>query len=216
MSAIVELSLPAGGFELGRILSVEDPTSVTLETMVPLGEHPVPFFRLHDDVENSFEAAVREHESVKWVRLVDTHNGEALYALDWRITDDSFFGVLRETDATLLSAVGTGETWHFELRFPSHEALSEFEERYTGADLPVNVTRVYNPTKPDAGPWFGLTAPQREALALAVQEGYYSIPRRISTKELADILDISDQALSERLRRAIVALTTNTLLLEEE
>lgn len=215
MSVIAELTLPADEFELGRILAVEDPTSIVLETMVPMGERPVPFFRLHDDVRSTFEAAVREHPAVDYIQPVDSRDDEALYALDWQLSEDSFFQLLVTSDVTLLEATGTADAWDFELRFPTHEALSAFRERCADADVSLEVVRVYRPTNPDAGPWFGLTAPQREALTLAVREGYYSIPRQISTKELADVLDISDQALTERLRRAIVALTTNTVLLSE-
>ena len=43
--------------------------------------------------------------------------------------------------------------------------------------------------------------------------GYYSLPRQISTQEIADEFGISDQAVSERLRRGITTLVTNTLLL---
>ena len=68
-------------------------------------------------------------------------------------------------------------------------------------------------TKPDAGPWYGLTAPQRETLMYAVEMGYYALPRQISTQEIANEFDISDQAASERLRRAIDMLVANTLLL---
>ncbi len=47
-----------------------------------------------------------------------------------------------------------------------------------------------------------LTEPQREAIAEAYRQGYYDVPREISLEELANELDISHQALSERLRRA--------------
>jgi len=46
--------------------------------------------------------------------------------------------------------------------------------------------------------------------------GYYSIPRQTSTQELADEFGISDQAVTERLRRAIETLTENTLIAMEE
>jgi len=47
-----------------------------------------------------------------------------------------------------------------------------------------------------------LTEPQQEAIAEAYRQGYYDVPREISLEELANELDISHQALSERLRRA--------------
>jgi hypothetical protein len=215
MSVIAELTVPAEGFELGRILAVEGAARLALETMVPLGERPVPFVRLHEDARESFEAAVREHPAVTDLVLVDSHEGETLYALGWDIAENSFFESIQTAGATLLLATGAADTWHFELRFASHDVLSAFREECSEAGVPLDITRVYNPTKPDAGPWYGLTPQQHEALTLAVRRGYYAIPRGASTQDLADELDISDQALTERLRRAIVALTTNTLLVPD-
>lgn len=80
----------------------------------------------------------------------------------------------------------------------------------------MDIERIFNPTKPDAGPWYGLTATQRETLTYAAEEGYYSLPRQISTKELADRFDVSDQAITERLRRGIATLVMNTLLVDQE
>jgi predicted DNA binding protein len=64
------------------------------------------------------------------------------------------------------------------------------------------------------GAWYGLTPRQRRTLELAVRRGYYDIPRRCTTIELADELGISDQAVTERLRRGIVTFVTNALLFE--
>jgi len=117
--------------------------------------------------------------------------------------------------AALLGATGGADRWEIELRFPSHETLSDFQAYYVDHDIPVSIEKIYNPTKPDAGPWYGLTAVQRETLTNAVEDGYYSLPRRISTKELAAEFDVSDQAVTERLRRGISTLVTNTLLAAE-
>jgi predicted DNA binding protein len=116
----------------------------------------------------------------------------------------------------MLHAVGKPQTWHFELRFPSHEQLSAFQEFCKGGHITLTVTRIYNPTKPGSGPYFGLSKPQRETIVRAVEGGYYSIPRTISTQALADEFGISDQAVTERLRRAISTLVENTLIGTEE
>lgn len=211
MSVIVELTIPSEEFELGRILRVEAPVRITLETMVPLGGKPTPFVRINNSVRDRFEQAVREHRSVESIQPADTHNDETLYAMKWNPSDNSLFGTMLEMDVTLLEATGDADTWQFELRFPSHETLSRFQDYYLERDLSITIERIYNPTKPDAGPWFGLTPPQRETLTRAVEAGYYSLPREISTVQLASEFDISDQAVTERLRRAIVTLTSNTL-----
>jgi predicted DNA binding protein len=46
-----------------------------------------------------------------------------------------------------------------------------------------------------------LTRAQREALGLAFDRGYFDVPRDGSLDEMATNLDISPQALSDRLRR---------------
>jgi len=217
MSVIVELTIPSEAFELGQILRVEGATQVTLETMVPLGGKPTPFVRISDGARRSFENSVREHESVRDITPVNPHDEETLYALEWEPPDGSLFDRLTDIGAALLDATGSADRWRIELRFPTHDALSTFQEYYIAADIPVSVEKIYNPTKPDAGPWYGLTPVQRETLTYAVEAGYYSLPRTISTKELAAEFDISDQAATERLRRGISTLVTNTLLtLEDE
>ena len=215
MSVIAEVTIPSAAFELGQILRVEGPTQVTLETMVPLGGRPTPFVRVRNDARESFERSVRDHSSVNDIRLVDTHDDESLYSLDWEPSDASLLRTILDLDAVLLDATGGADAWGLELRFPTHESLSSFQDYYIEEDIDVSIERIYNPTKPDAGPWYGLTPPQRETLADAVEAGYYSLPRQISTQELADSFDISDQAVTERLRRGISTLVRNTLLVEE-
>lgn len=215
MNVIAELSLRADQFELGRILSVEGPTTVVLETLVPMGERPVPFFRVHDDVREDFERTVRDHSSVNRITLIEDEDGEALYALDWDISEHSFFDHIKAADASLLKAEGDNRRWQFELRFPSHEHLSAFRDRCDQTGITFTVEAIYNPTKPNIGPHYGLTPAQRESLVYAVANGYYSLPRGASTADIAAQFDISDQAATERLRRAIVTLTTNTLMLPE-
>ncbi|QSG12279.1 Transcriptional regulator, contains HTH domain [Halapricum desulfuricans] len=217
MTVIVELTIPSEGFELGRILSVGGAGRVTLETMVPLGGRPIPFVRVKHDTRDKFTRRVRKHAAVSEIRPLSTHNDEVLYALDWDPSEDAFFRMMLDGDIALLEASGSVDRWGFELRFPSHETLSEFQESYLEKNIDVTIQRIYNPTKPDSGPWYGLTPPQRETLVYAVENGYYSLPRGISTKDLGDRFDISDQAVTERLRRGITTLVSNTVLeLEDE
>jgi len=56
---------------------------------------------------------------------------------------------------------------------------------------------------------------KRSLSPLAVRLGYYDIPRGCTTAELADELGISDQAVTERLRRAIGTFGRYALLTPE-
>lgn len=216
MAVIVDLTLPADSFELGQILRIEGGSEITVETMVPLGGKPTPFIKIENGTRDAFERTVREHQAVDGIQLVNSHDGELLYSLDWESSDTSLLRTVLDLDGVLLNATGTADTWSLEFRFPTHEALSEFQEYYLEADIPVSIKHIYNPTKPDAGPWFGVTPIQRETLTHAVESGYYSLPRGITTQELAEQFDISDQAVTERLRRGISTLVANTLLVDPE
>lgn len=215
MSVIAELRVAGEEFELGRILSSTDGLIIELETVVPLRQRQLPFLLVHDDGTEAFEMHVAQQPSVEEVREVERHDGEVFYALDWDSSRDRLFDAINGVDAQLISARASGTTWEFELRFPSHDALSEFKDRCEDAHVNIVVDRIYNPTMPATEPRFGLTDPQRETLVRAVEGGYYDIPRRISTATLAEEFGVSDQAITERLRRAIVALTEHTLLVSE-
>ncbi len=212
MAVIAHLRVPADAFELGRILELEGGGTIELENMVPLGERAVPFFSVSERVQQSFEGKVSNHPSVSRIVEVTNHAGERLYSLDWDVSQDIFFQGIVDLNGQLLSATGTASTWEFEIRFPTHETLSEFQEYCSNAHVSLEVGRIYNPVRPGAGMWYGVTGPQRETLMRAVEGGYYAIPRQMSTQELANDLDISDQAVTERLRRAIATLTENTLI----
>jgi len=48
----------------------------------------------------------------------------------------------------------------------------------------------------------GVTEKQREAIEMAIKEGYYARPRDVTLAEMAQEFDISEQALAQRLARA--------------
>lgn len=212
MSVIVELRAPSSDFELGRILTIEGLSTIELESLIPTGGVTVPLFWIHNATRDSFLEHVERHPAVSAASPVDEFDDRTLFTLDWNAEQDRLINGVKTNSGQLLSAVGAPETWKFELRFPSHDNLSEFTTHCENAQITLDVRRVYNPTKPEAGPWYGLTDPQREAMIVAVEMGYYRIPRECTTKDLAAELGISDQAVTERLRRGIDSLVRHTLV----
>lgn len=212
MSVIVEFTVAAGEFELGRVFEVMKDARIELESMVPLGDRAVPFFWVYDSLDDDTRTHIRTHAAVDRLFEVDVFKNRTLFALQWKTqTDEILQGIVRQ-DGQLLSATGRWDEWEFEVRFPTHDALSAFKDYCEDEDLTLEVTRVYNPSRAGAGKWFGLTSRQRETMMLAVSMGYYDIPRGCTTQEVADRLGISDQAVTERLRRGIATMVSNTLL----
>ncbi|WP_238387052.1 bacterio-opsin activator domain-containing protein [Natrialba swarupiae] len=148
MAVIAHLRIPAESFELGRILELEESGTIELEDMVPLGEKAVPFFSVSDIVRESFEQNVENHPSVEDIVEVTRHDGERLYSLDWNVGRDVFLQGVVDLRGQLLSATGTVNTWEFEIRFPTHETLSEFQEYCSNAHISLEVGRIYNPVRP--------------------------------------------------------------------
>jgi predicted DNA binding protein len=60
-----------------------------------------------------------------------------------------------------------------------------------------------------------LTEPQREALLLAYEQGYYDSPRTTTLADLADQFGISRQAVSNRLKRGTRQLIENAFVRRE-
>lgn len=211
MGVIVEFDVDADSFELGRALAVPGRADIELEDVVPLGDDVVPLFWLYETDSSGFVETVEGNDAVEDVLVFDETESRTLYALQWDATRDSFLSAIPGFGGFLLSATGSERTWMLRVRFPDHDALSSFNQRCTERGVGLEVTGLYNRTRPDAGRWYGLTEMQYETLLLAYEQGYYDIPRRVSTQDLADELGVSDQAVTERLRRAIQTLTDNAL-----
>ncbi|MFC5971437.1 helix-turn-helix domain-containing protein [Halomarina salina] len=211
MSVVAELSIQSKQFELGRVLELSEGMLLELDRVVPVGESTVPLVWVYASDTQGFEERVANHPSVRGFEALDRFSGRALYRLDWDTTGDHLFDAIHRERAHVLRATATPESWTFELRFPSHEALSGFQTHCENARIHFSVARIGRSNEPDDDPRYGLTESQYDALVLAVESGYYDIPRRRTTVELAEELGISDQAVTERLRRAIIALTENTL-----
>lgn len=215
MSVITEVRIPPSDFELGRILRHGDGSVIELETLVPSGDRTVPLFWVYEPINEGFLDAIEHDPTVSSATAMDVFEDRTLFRLDWDASQDDLFKCLMDNEGQILGASGTPEGWDFELRFPDREAMSEFQTCCQNREISLKLVRVYNPTDPGAGPWYGLSEPQREALTLAVRLGYYDIPRGCTTEELANELEISDQAVTERLHRAIAAFVRHTLLSPE-
>lgn len=215
MSVIVEVRIPPEDFDLGQILDLDEGSALRLETLVPSGDVTVPLFWIYEPFSEEFLENVQRYPTVNSVTEVDVFDDRTLFRLDWDASQDHFFSCMMDNDGQILSATASATMWDFEIRFPTREALGQCQTCFQDAHLSTEIIRIYNPTDVDEGPWYGLSQPQHEALTLAVEMGYYDIPRSCTTEELANELGISDQAVTERLRRAIAAFTRHALFTPE-
>lgn len=211
MSVITEYTLPANDFVLGRAIQPEMRAEV--ERFVPDGNRVVPYFWVTVDGADHFEESLATAGSVVELQRLDEMASQYLYRGVCEPAADTLIGGLLEHDAGLLFATGDDDEWTFTLSFEDEGTVSEFQTFVVdsvGATLKLE--HIYTPVGRDHRARVDLTLAQREALVTALEKGYYDIPRRITLVDLSEELDVSDQAVSERLRRGESKLIRRHLL----
>lgn len=137
-------------------------------------------------------------------------DSRVLYEIQWSPDINGLVQSIIETDTRILEAEGTADMWDFRLQFRTHEDLSSFRAACDDHDIPLTLRHLYNPALPEDGGQ--LSARQHEALIAAYRGGYFEVPRQTSMNTLAMEFDISDSAVSQRIRRGTAALIDETLL----
>lgn len=215
MSVIAELQIE-GDFVLSELLKELPDVRVQLERVIPAGERTVPLIWVHADDPGSVEQTLRDHRLIESITQLDAFEDRALYRIEWVEEPDSIFEEIRSQRAGLLDAVGVGESWEFNLRFPTHDALSDFHAHCEEAGLPITVNRIYRPSDSESTARYGLTDRQYDTLRQAFTQGYFNIPRDVSTEELGTQFGVSDQAITERIRRGLTNMLTHILVMPDD
>lgn len=212
MSVILEFSIPATDFQFGEVLSGPSDMQLELERIIPTGEMIMPFVWATGKNHEEFAEMVQSHSRVKEFLKLD-HLGESgLYRIEWKEPPIDLIEGISRADAVVLEAHGN-EKWSFRLRFPDHERLSTFHNYIIEHGIPVHIDRTYTLSETtEHGHRFDLSQKQREALMLALRNGYFETPSETSLDDLADELEISRQALSNRIRHANEKVLSEVLL----
>jgi predicted DNA binding protein len=214
MSVISDISVDAGDFKLGRTLSDHRDVTIHLERIVPLGERLIPYLWVagEERVVEAVLTTLRTELAVRDVERVGIEGDRTLVRIEWAEDADSLLETIVATGGTVLEGVGAADRWYLTLRFDDQEALSAFYEACAGTGIAVTVDRVHDPAADRSPDWSPrLTDAQREVLRAAYEDGYFEVPRQTTTNELAERFDVSDTAISQRLRRALQRLVGETV-----
>lgn len=211
MSIIATVVVPAQEFPLGTVLELDEDVTLTVETTVPTSESVVPYFWAPAEVATPIVGALEDEPTVEAVSIVDETDEHVLVKVAWSDRVNGVLETIRERDVIVTSAVGTETRWTFRLRFPSYDDLSEFYTSCVEQDISVDLVQLHKTVRPDDSRRFGLTAPQRELVVAAYDAGYFDVPRKTTLVELGERLEISDSAVSQRLRRGLAALIGSTV-----
>ena len=211
MTVIVEFTIPAESFAFGRATSGDPDVRVAIERLVPVGDERIPFLWATGETFERFERHLRESEVVERIERL-THIGDsALYSVEWFEEGEAFLNGISDTGGTVVEGTGDG-SWSFTLRFRDHTDLKRFHQFYRAHDYPLEIDRIHG-SDDDPGGEVGveLSSAQHDALRLAIERGYFSVPRGTTLEEIAEELGISRQAVSERVRRGTESVLRDSL-----
>lgn len=211
MATIVEFRVPLDQLALAHTFASIPDLRIEIERFVAhdIGS-AMPFVWVTADDFEAFETALDEDPTVETFEILAEFDDERFYRMNWIGEIDFVIHLLIEEEGSITQARTTGDFWQLQVLFPKHESLSRTHEFCEENGLYLTVESIYELEGND-GSQFGLTEQQRMSLREAKKQGYYDVPRSVSLAELADSLDVSHQALSERLRRAHANLIDRTI-----
>jgi len=212
MTVIIEFTLPADSFPFGRATSGDPNVRVQLERLVPLQETRIPFVWATGKDFEQFEQHLRDSEIVKHVEALTRVGDSVLYHVEWDTDKETFLNAVSDMNGTIMEAHGDS-AWSFTMRFRDHADLTRFHQFYQDHEFPVHIDRVYAPDEESRTEYgFGLTPEQRETLIMAVEKGYFAVPRETKLDEIAEAVGITRQAASERVRRGAETVLRKSLI----
>ena len=217
MSIIAEFTVPSREFALEHALSAAPDVIVEIERVATHREDAVmPCFWAMGASLGQFDDALRADSSVREAVELERLTEATLYRAKWARDVQELIYAYVDAGASILDAVGCERRWELRIRFDSKAQLSTFQNYCNEDDILIELVRFYRPRESGTVDRYGLNDIQRETLALALDEGYFEVPRTVTTTELADQLGISHQAVSERIRRGLATLLTETIATETE
>lgn len=211
MGTIVEAVVPAEEFALRETAAALEDITFRLERVIAQDpDRIMPFMWATGTEQDRFEAALDDDSSVESFELVTDLGTKWLYGMNWIDRIETLVRTVVEEEAVLLEAEGSGETWELKFLFLDRDAIRRVQDHFAEAGMDFDAQRIYDQRDGSLGT-HGLTEKQHRSLALALERGYYKVPRRANAVELASELGVSHQSLSEQLRRAHGTVVTDTV-----
>ena len=198
MSTILKASVPAEEFAMAETFERLPSAEFDTVRIVAQGRERVTplLWAMNAETEQVREAMAAD-ETTAGVRLVSQRAHDSLFQLSWTSEIRFLKEVLLEQDGAVVSAHGTSDEWMFKILFTERDTVSSV---YHSCD-DIEIRQIQSLDDASSFSGFKLTDEQFTTVSAALDEGYYSVPRRMKLEDLAAELEISHQALSERLRR---------------
>jgi predicted DNA binding protein len=209
MTATATVLIPADEFVIGAILQDAGEAEIELLPLVPIEKNYVPYLRVDAADPAAFEATVRADPRTSALQRIGSDGPGSLYRIEWDPEVDAFLGGVFDHGLIVERGYTVHSSWCFEFRAPDTEEFARFHRRCNERDISIDVRRVRS-DGPASDERSRVTGKQRQAMELAFDRGYFSVPRETTLSELGEAVGISRQAFSRRLRRGTYNLLVET------
>lgn len=203
--------LPAEAFALSETFRAIPDLTVRCAPFAAAGKAAsMPLMWAQTD-ETDLTSTLAQDQTVTAIEELFRTGDQHLYRMKW--TDDIHcrMEILLQSRGILRRSWGTDSEWTVNLIYPDRDTLRQANKCWEQYNLPLQVDSIIS-SPPDQQSQCGLTQVQHRSLIQACEQGYFQVPRKIGLNELAEKMNISHQALSERLRRGHNTLIEATLL----
>ncbi|MDX1748148.1 MAG: helix-turn-helix domain-containing protein [Halobacteriales archaeon] len=205
MSVFAEFSLPTPVFSFEVALDDHPDVILEIRALVPTGDRAITV-SIQGAGRHTVVEEIRAEPTVERLEVLDEYPDGLLVKV---VSSEPGPGIIEfadRVDGRIVSAVGGRDGWTLTLRFPDDAALESFYADVIEDGLDLQLKQL---GAADAGPRSGepaVTRKQRETLVHAFEAGYFDIPRQVTLADIADDLGITEQGVSERLRRGLAGL----------
>jgi hypothetical protein len=211
MTIVGEFRIPTSDFLLADPLDTAPGCHVDLVRVTVEPNVLSPFFRVTTLDLASFHEALAADPAVERRTRLDTADDTALYRVRWDLDGTNVPAIYGDYEGSVVETTATPDGWDLGIQFADRDAFDAFRSQLRDAGVEFRTRRLTSGVAAVADATSGLTEKQEEAIRRAWQRGYFDSPRATSLEAVAEELDISPQALSERIRRGQRSLFARTL-----
>lgn len=214
MTTIAEFSVSTESFALAETLPEFPDVAVEVDRIAAhVPGSTMPCVWATDGDTTGFGDAIAADPTVEEIRATANFDGEHLYHIEWGDEINRLVREMIDHEGVILEASGRDDRWRLRIRFMTRDQFETFQRHFEERGPSFRLERLFAAKHPRHTRG-DVTPEQQEALVTAVESGYFRVPRETSIREVADALDISHQAVSERLRRGTENLVRDMLVVE--
>lgn len=212
MGTVVDMTIPTEQFALSETFDTVPDVQLSSVRVAAHGPRGVmPFLRSWSSKPEKLDDALKNDTSTEDVTCVSRDEDWALHRISWETHVQVVIGIFIQANGSLLGAQGEANEWKLRVLFPDQASVSETYNRWRKHGVDSSIKRVSGVSDIVNYSGIELSNCQQETLIEAFNTDYYDVPRGITLDGLAEELDVSHQALSERLRRGHRNLIATTI-----